>query len=173
MDLAFISGLLATIASLSGLLFAVYTVRKMNSKLDTFEEIGESVGQLFRYEEDDEGNPQIDARLGKMINAFSNSLASTLATSLKMSVLGSLSGPARLDKGLKGAIAQDIVEEKMPMINMLGDVLGFNTKKYIGKHPEAMMQLGNMLAPMLQNVKIGSMSSNPMSRGNDGVGYGT
>jgi len=140
----------------------------MNKKLEVFEEIADSVGGFFRYEEDSEGKPMIDARLGKIIGVFSSSLAS----SLKMSLLGSLSGPARLDKGLKGAMAQDIVEQKMPMVNLIGDFLGFNTKKYIGKHPEAMMQLGGMLAPMLGNLKIGG-ASNPMSRGNDGVGYGT
>ena len=155
MDLASIGGLLATVASLSGLLFAVYTVRRMNKKLDTFEELAESVGGLFRYEEDSEGKPMIDARLSKMVSMFS----SAMAQSLKMSLLGSLSGPARLDKGLKGAMAQDIVEEKMPMVNLIGDFLGFNTKKYIGKHPEAMMQLGSMLAPMLGNLKIGGGQS--------------
>ena len=59
----------------------------------------------------------------------------------------------------------------MPMVNLIGDFLGFNTKKYIGKHPEAMMQLGSMIAPMLGNIKLGA-GSNPASRGNDGVGYG-
>lgn len=156
MDLAALGGVLATFASLSGLLFAVYTVRKMNSKLEAFEEIAESVGSLFRYEEDSEGKPMIDARLGKMITM----LGAGLAQSLKMSVLGSLSGPARLDKGLKGAMAQDIVEQKMPMVNLIGDFLGINTKKYIGKHPEAMMQLGNMLAPTLAKIKFPGQQSN-------------
>ena len=165
MDLAVLGSFLATCGSLAGLFFAVYTVRKMNSKLEVFEEIAASVGSLFRYEEDSEGKPLIDARLGKIISSFS----SGIAQSLKMSLLGSLSGPARLDKGLKGAMAQDIVEEKMPMVNLIGDFLGFNTKKYIGKHPEAMMQLGSMLAPMLGNIKLGA-GSNPRS-GNDGVGY--
>lgn len=146
MDLAFLSGLLATFASLGGLFFAVYTVRKMNSKLETFEELGQSVGQLFRYEEDENGNAQIDARLAKMVSLFSSSLAK----SLKMSMLGSLSGPARLEKGLKGAIAADIVEEKMPIINLIGDMVGINTKKYISKHPDAMMQLAGQFLPMLQ-----------------------
>jgi len=167
-DLAFISGLLATIASLSGLLFALYTVRKMNNKLETFEEIAESVGGLFRYEEDEEGKPLIDARLSKMITV----LGSSVSQSLKMSLLGSLSGPARLDKGLKGAMAQDIVEQQMPMVNLIGDIFGINTKKYIGKHPEAMIQLGKIAAPMLGNLNIGG-GSNPVNRGNDGVGYGT
>lgn len=171
MDLAVLGSFLATCGSLAGLFFAVYTVRKMNSKLEVFEELADSVGSLFRYEEDSEGKPMIDARLNKIIGTFSSALSSDMAQSLKMSLLGSLSGPARLDKGLKGAMAQDIVEEKMPMVNLIGDFLGFNTKKYIGKHPEAMMQLGSMIAPMLGNIKLGA-GSNPRS-GNDGVGYGT
>jgi len=150
-DLAVLGSFLATCGSLAGLFFAIYTVRKMNGKLELFEDLADSVGSLFRYEEDSEGKPMIDARLGKMITMFSGAMAQ----SIKMSVLGSLSGPARLEKGLKGAIAQDIVEEKMPMVNLIGDFLGINTKKYIGKHPEAMMQLGQMLAPMLKNVKLG------------------
>jgi len=170
-DLAVLGSFLATCGSLAGLFFAIYTVRKMNSKLELFEELADSVGSLFRYEEDSEGKPMIDARLSKIIGTFSSALSSDMARSLKMSLLGSLSGPARLDKGLKGAIAQDIVEKKMPMINAIGDFLGFNTKKYIGKHPEAMMQLGSLIAPMLGNIKLGG-SSNPRS-GNDGVGYGT
>lgn len=151
MDLAVLGGLLATFTSLAGLLFAIYTVRKMNSKLETFEELGQSVGQLFRYEEDEDGKPLIDARLVKMVQMFSSSMAS----SLKMSLLGALSGPARLEKGLKGAIAQDVVEEKMPLLGLIGDFMGINTKKYIGKHPEAMLQLGQAFAPMLSNLKIG------------------
>jgi len=151
MDLAVLGGLLATFTSLAGLLFAILTVRSMNHKLEAFEGLADSVGSFLRYEEDEEGKPLIDARLQKMITIGS----SALAQSLKMSLLGSLSGPARLEKGLKGAIAQDIVEEKMPMVNLIGDFLGFNTKKYIGKHPEAMMQLGQMLAPMLGKIKLG------------------
>jgi len=162
-DLAVLGSFLATCGSLAGLFFAIYTVRKMNSKLELFEELAASVGGLFRYEEDSEGKPLIDARLGKIIGAFS----SGIAQSLKMSLLGSLSGPARLDKGLKGAMAQDIVEEKMPMLGLVGDFLGFNTKKYIGKHPEAMLQLGQMLAPMLGKFKLGG-GSNPGRNNADG-----
>ena len=166
MDLAWISGVVASLVSFCGLFFAVYTVHRMNKKLGAFEETADSVGQFFRYEEDEDGNVQLDARAVGMIKAFSSSLATTL----KMSVLGSLSGPARLDKGLKGAIAQDIVEEKAPMINLIGDFLGINTKKYISKHPEAMLQLYKQFGPMLG--KIGVPGGAPgQSRGNDGVGY--
>jgi len=167
-DLAWISGLVASLVSFCGLFFAVYTVHRMNKKLGAFEETADSVGQFFRYEVDEDGKVQLDARAMGMIKA----LSSSLATTLKMSVLGSLSGPARLDKGLKGAIAQDVVDEKMPMLNLIGDVLGVNTKKYVGKHPEAMLQLYQQFAPMLGQMKIPGGGGAPQSRGNDGVGYG-
>ena len=166
MDLAVLTGFLATLASLCGLFFAIYTVRQMKNKLESFEETASSVGQFFRFEQNEEGEVMLDTRMVGMIKA----LSSSLATSLKMSMLGSLSGPARLDKGLKGAIAQDVVEEKMPMLNLIGDFLGINTKKYIGKHPEAMLQLYQQFAPMLGKMKIPGAGP-PQNRGNDGVGY--
>lgn len=168
MDLAVLGSFLATCGSLAGLFFAIYTVRKMNSKLELFEELANSVGSLFRYEEDSEGKPMIDARLSKIIGTFS----SGIAQSLKMSMLGSLSGPARLDKGLKGAMALDVVEEKMPLINLVGDFMGINTKKYIAKHPEALAQLVGMAGPYLKNLKLGGVTSST-PQGNNGVGYGT
>ena len=170
MDLAILGGLLATFTSLAGLLFAVYTVRSMNKKLGTFEGLAGSVGQLLRYKESEEGEPLLDARLVKMIGVG----AGAVAKSLKMSLLGGLSGQARLEKGLKGAIAQDVVDNKMPIINLAGDLFGFNTKKYIGKHPEALAQILQMARPLLGNLNLGGVvGSSPASRGNDGVGYGT
>lgn len=101
----------------------------------------------------------IDARLTKMIDAFS----SGVAKSLKMSVLGSLSGPARIEKGLKAAMTQDVVDEKMPLIGLIGDFLGINTKKYIAKHPDAIGQLGQLAAPYIQKF---------MQNRHDGFGQG-
>lgn len=165
MDLALLGGLLASLTSLIGLFFAIFTVRKMNQKLETFEELGQSVGAMFRYEEDDDGNPLVDARLSKMIGMFS----SAMARSLKMSMLAGLSGQARLEKGLKGAIASDVVENKMPILNLIGDFMGINTKQYVAKHPDAMMQLAAQFMPMLQKARLGAGSNRA---GNDGVGYG-
>ena len=128
-----ISEMLAFASLILMSLVSFYSVRK----LKRFEQLGDTIEDLFRYEEDEEGKPLIDARLTKMMQTLSGSLA----TSLKMSVLAQLSGPARLDKGLKGAMASDIVENKMPMINLLGDIFGINTSKYIARHPDAMMQL--------------------------------
>jgi len=97
----------------------------------------------------------LDARIVKGIEA----LGSTIAKSLKFSLLGSISGQARLEKGLKGALAQDIVEQNMPILNLVGDFLGINTKKYIAKHPEAFLQLMQQFAPMLMKFKLGQGNS--------------
>lgn len=157
--LAFLSLILMSIVS-------IYSLRKLRR----FESLGDTIEDLFRYEEDEEGNPLIDARLTKMMQT----LSSSLATSLRMSVLGQLSGPARLDKGLKGAMASDVVENKMPVINLLGDVFGINTSKYIAKHPDALMQL--MGDPRVQQFLGSIMKGQGNNPGrNDGsgrAGYG-
>ena len=129
----------------------LYTERRFRK----FDSILDSVGALLRYEEDENGNPMLDARVVKAIEA----LGSTIAKSLKFSLLGSISGQARLEKGLKGALAQDIVEQNMPILNLVGDFLGINTKKYIAKHPEAFLQLMQQFAPMLMKFKLGQATS--------------
>ena len=121
-----------------------------NRKLKKFESLADSVGQLFRYEEDENGNPLLDARLVKVLEA----LGSSLAKSMKFSFLGSLSGQARLEKGLKSALTQDLIDNQMPILNLLGDFLGINTKKYIAKHPEAFMQLAQQFFPMIMKQKF-------------------
>jgi len=127
------------------------TTRKMNRKLSEYEPVIEDFAALFRYEEDENGVPQIDVRLTKIAEAFS----SGVAKSLQMSFMGQQSGVARLDKGLKGAMAKDIVDKKMPIINLLGDVFGVNTNKYISKHPDALMQLAAKFAPQIQGFMQG------------------
>ena len=163
-DLALLSQILTAFATLFSLIFVIYNLVKFNKKLESYEGLADkvsSVADLFRYEEDPETKEaMIDPRLLKLIRIGS----SGIALSLKNSLLGSLSGQARLDKGLKGAIAKDVIEEKMPLLELAGDFLGFNTKKYIAKNPDAMMQLVQMFAPMLKNMKI------PGQQRNDGGG---
>ena len=127
-------------------LVSFYSIRK----LKRFERLGDKVEELIRYEEDEEGNPQLDVRVVKMIKTFSSSMAQ----SIQMSILGKLSGPARLDKGLKGAMAADLTENKMPLLGLVGDIFGINVQKYIKTHPDAMMQL--MGDPRIQQF-LGSM----------------
>jgi len=134
------------LATVFSVVFVLYWT---NKRFQRFENLADSVSDLLRYEEDEQGNPMLDARLVKVIEA----LGSSLAKSLKFSLLGTISGQARLEKGLKGAIAQDIIEQNLPILNLIGDFLGFNTKKYIAKHPEAALQLFQQFAPMLLKLK--------------------
>lgn len=144
--LAGISGFAAAAASIIGLGLALWSIRKMNAKLESFEELGASMGQLLRYEESEEGEVMLDTRLVKIIDA----LGSRVASSMKMSILGQRSGDARLEKGLKAAMTKDIVEREMPLLKLVSDFLGYNTKEYIEQNPDAILQLGQILAPYAQ-----------------------
>lgn len=103
----------------------------------------------------EEGETIIREDIVSLIDAF----GSRMGQHIKMSFLQGLGANAKIEKGLKGAMAQDIVEEKMPIIHLIGDVLGFNTKQYISKHPEALGQLIKIGAPLLQGqgLNLGSM----------------
>ena len=98
------------------------------------------------FGKDAEGHILIDERIGGVIDAF----GSRIAQSLKMSFLGNVSGNARLEKGLKGAFAKDIVDNKLPILNLLGDFMGYNVKSYVAKNPDALMQLISM--PQVQGI---------------------
>ena len=97
-------------------------------------------------EVNEDGTVDIEPRLAAIIGA----IGQKMFQSAKMSLLQGFSVNAKLDKGLKGAIASDIVENKMPLINLIGDVLGVNTRQYIAKNPDALMQLISM--PQVQGL---------------------
>jgi len=157
-DLASVGGIMASLCSfLLAVIIIVYTERKFKK----YDALVENFEELLRYEEDEEGNVMLDARLSGMIKAFS----SGMAKSLKMSLLQSLSVNSKLDSGLKTAITTDAINKKMPLLNLVGDFLGVNTQEYITKHPDALMQL----APMLK----GFLGSGPRNDGSGGrAGYG-
>jgi len=152
MDLAILNAFLTVL--LAGI--SIYLVFSTKRQLKKFESLADSVGQFFRYEEDENGQPLLDARLVKILEA----LGSSLAKSMKFSFLGSLSGQARLEKGLKSALTQDLIDNQMPILNLLGDFLGINTKKYIAKHPEAFMQLAQQFLPLIMKTKFGQAPNN-------------
>jgi len=153
MDLAVLNAFLTVL--LAGI--SIYLVFSTKRQLKKFDQLADSVSQLFRYEEDENGQPLLDARLVRIIET----LGSSLSKSLQMSFLGKLSGQARLEKGLKSAIAQDVIEQKAPLLNLIGDFLGVNTKQYIAKHPEAFMQIAQMVMPMLMKNVQGGNAPNP------------
>lgn len=146
MDLAVLNAFLTVLLAA----ISIYLVFSTKRQLKKFESLADSVGQLFRYEEDEDGQPLLDARLVKILEA----LGSSLSKSLQMSFLGKLSGQARLEKGLKSAMTQDLIDNQMPILNLIGDFLGINTKKYIAKHPEAFMQLAQQFLPMIMKSKF-------------------
>lgn len=141
MDLASIGGIIASLCSFGlAIIIILYTDRKFRR----YDSLVDNFSDLLRYEEDDEGNIMLDARITKIID----SLGSRIASSAKMSMLQGLSVNAKLDKGLKGAMAADMVENKMPLIGLIGDIFGVNTQKWIQKHPDAIVQLAQQFGPM-------------------------
>jgi hypothetical protein len=101
-----------------------------------------------------------------------DALGQRVARGIKMSFLQGLGAQAKIEKGLKGAVAQDIIENKLPLLNLAGDILGFNTKQYIAKHPDALPQIIQLAAPLLQGGQLGSLMGGApqINHGNGGKG---
>ena len=68
---------------------------------------------------------------------------------------------------MKGAFAKDIVDEKLPILSLLGDFMGFNVKQYVAKNPDALMQLLAMpqVQGFLGRFMGGARPNNPGNRG--------
>ena len=151
LDYTQISTIVASFVGVLSLLYIIGYTRKMNKCFEPALDLVDSVSDIFRYKEDEDGNVKVDARLANVMKMFTNGVAK----SIQMSIMGQLSGPARLDKGLKGAIAQDVVEKNVPVLGLVGDFLGINTTKYIKDHPDAMMQLARYFAPTIMKMQQG------------------
>lgn len=145
-----ISELLAFLSLILMSFVSFYSIRRLNSfekkipSLDDYVQIDEETGEI-----------QIERRL----NALLTGAGASMMKSAKMGFLGQLSGQARLEKGLKGAMAKDIVDNKMPLLSLVGDFLGYNVKQYIGKNPDALMQLVSM--PQIQGLLANMSGNNP------------
>jgi len=139
-------------------LYAVHRMNKVSNRIPEIDDLFQVV------EEDGKRVVHMDERIVLAIDTF----GSRMAQSLRMSFLQGLGADAKLEKGLEGAMALDIVENKMPLLNLAGDIFGFNTKKYIAKNPRALGQLLKLAAPYLQNFNLGSMGNNDqtMQKGN-------
>lgn len=140
--------MLTALTSLFAISVTLYAVWQMKR---TKQEVMDSIpdfDNLFKIEEVD-GRRQIamDERIVMFIDAF----GSRVAQSLKMSFLQGLGADAKLSKGLKTAMTQDILDEKVPLLNLgleiAGDVVGYNVKRYVTKNPEAIGQLISLVAP--------------------------
>lgn len=140
-----------------------YSIREIRRSRALITDSLPSLSDYVKKGEEDEIIIRED--LAVLIDAF----GSRIAKSLKMSFLQGLGANAKIEKGLKGAMASDIIDNKMPIINLIGEVMGFNTKQYISKHPEAIGQLMQMAGPLLPGFMKGQQN-NPQDNG--GTGYG-
>ena len=155
LDLGTVSTVIASLAALFSVIWMIKTSRTLKSTLAEYKPFIERIEELISFEETDDGQLTLDAGLVKMIDA----LGSRITKSFTMQGLAQLSGKVRMEKGLKGAMAADIVEQKMPILNLIGDFLGINTLNYVKKHPDAMGQILQMAGPAIQKF---------MNRGNNG-----
>ena len=119
-----------------------------------------SLDDIVRVNEDK--TIDMDPRLQAIVQG----VGQTMMQSFKMSALQGLSVDSKLQKGLKGAMAQDIVEEKLPLLQAAGDFLGFNTKAYIKKNPDALFQLVQI--PAVRNFIGGFLGNNGALGSNSG-----
>ena len=149
--------ILATLSLLIVIFISFLSLRKMNR----FEKMIPELDSFVTFNED--GSVNMDPRIVAVIDG----VGSRIAQSAKMSMLGGLSGDARLEKGLKGAITQDIIEEKFPLLDagagVLADITGYNVKKYITKNPEALMQLIGMAQK--NGINLGAFMGNNGAQG--------
>jgi len=138
---------LATICAIIVPLYAVWQMKKMQNRIPSFDDF---------ITKDSEGEIIVDERIVTIFKL----LGSNIAQSIKMSFLQGLGANAKIEKGLQGAMALDVVENKMPVINLIGDFLGFNTKQYISKNPQAIGQILRMAGPLLKNFNLGNLGNN-------------
>ena len=141
------------VASLLIVVFISFlSLRKMNRFDRLIPDFDKFIGK------DESGQIVMDERIVAVIDA----VGSRLFQSAKMSMLQGLSVNSKLEKGLKGAMAKDILEEKMPLLDagagLLKEFTGYNVKQYIAKNPDALMQLLGM--PQVQGLLANFMGNN-------------
>lgn len=153
--LVFLTVMVALVVDIVG---AIYLLRIAHRSPQWIEEIvnewrgGTLLDKLVS--KDEEGNVLMDERLVAVIDG----IGARMMQSFKMSALQGLSVNAKLEKGLKGAFAADILDNKMPILNLLGDFMGYNVKSYVAKNPNALMQLLSM--PQVQGFLGNVMGNN-------------
>ena len=156
--MALFGEILAVLSLVIVSIVSFFSLRNMNRYNSTFDGLKNLIGK------DEEGHIVMDERAVAVIDA----VGSRLFQAAKMSALQGLSVNSKLEKGLKGAFAKDIVDQKLPILNLLGDFMGYNVKQYVAKNPDALMQL--LAMPQVQGFLgrfMGGVATqnNPGNRG--------
>ena len=150
--------ILALLSLIIVVIVSFLSLKNMNRYNRVFTNLSQYVSK------DEEGHIVMDERIVAVIDA----VGSRLFQSAKMSALQGLSVDSKLEKGLKSAFAKDIIDQKLPIVNLLGDLMGYNVKQYVAKNPDALMQL--LAMPQVQGFLGRFMGSqgvpnNPGNRG--------
>lgn len=154
--MALFGEILAVLSLLIVVIVSFLSLRNMNRYNQMFSNLSQYISK------DEEGHIVMDERIVAVIDA----VGSRLFQSAKMSALQGLSVDSKLEKGLKGAFAKDIIDQKLPILNLLGDFMGYNVKQYVAKNPDALMQFLGM--PQVQGFLgkfMGGQANNPGNRG--------
>ena len=106
----------------------------------------------FVFEKD--GEWQMDARLGKLIDHF----GSRIALSIRQSIFQKKGVDAKLVKGFTKALAKDGVQSNPILAGLEG--LGFNASDYLLQNPRII----EMIRPFLQNLGKNSPASTHSDR---------
>ncbi len=160
--LALIGDIIAVLSLLIVIIISFLSLRKMNRFDKLIPDMDQYIGK------DEDGQIVMDERIVAVIDA----VGSRFMKSFKMSALQGLSVNSKLEKGLKGAFAADIIDNKMPILNLLGDFMGYNVKQYVAKNPDALMQL--LAMPQVQGfigqyMKNNGVLATPSSSGSLGA----
>jgi len=140
---------LATVISLIATMIAVIFPIVLYRKMAKYDLLAAKANALLDITEDEEGN----VHYPKALEVIGKAVGQGVSTSLKMSFLDQSSGDARLDKGMFKAVANDMLDEHLPWLDMVQPILGdaMNVRKFINKNPKGAIRMIQQFGPMVKD----------------------
>ena len=152
------------------LLVSFYAVRQIKQSKEELLDMMPSLDD-YVFQDQESGEWQLDARLGKMFDH----VGSRMALSMRQSFFQEKGVSKKIEKGLQSAVIDDVLDSgALGQIGGLADVVtGGRVRDYLKKNPSAI----NFLIPMIQGAMGGQgfnlkalMGQNPTSSQNKGKG---
>jgi len=139
---------LNTLLALISMLIAVLVPSILLRKMRKYDSLAAKADALLDIQVKEDGEivyPEALSVVGKAVGQG-------VSESIRMSFLGQASGDKRLDKSMFKAIANDMLDEHLPWLDMLQPVLGdaYNVRKFINKNPKGAIRLVQQFGPMIQ-----------------------
>jgi len=144
----------------------LYAIRQMKNVQNSIP----SLDDFCEIRENEKGEPTvfIEPRTALILDSLTKRFGQTIFQSSKMSGLQSLGASSKLEKGLKGAFAKDIIDQKVPWLSLLDHFAGINVKSYIAKNPDAALNL--LSNPSVQKIIANFQGKNSPGSGNRSYG---